>query len=112
LNTAISGDPVTRRVGHTGHIDGQQASIRGAAPRHPHRGGKGNLQRTINAATPGGRPDADEHLLVQRAGGEQDLNVGIHLSSIRRPDRGALIDPDGETVDVDSNATSVNSTTA
>ncbi len=41
--------------------------------------------------------------------GEQDLNVGIHLSS--DPNvliEGALIGPDGEIVDVDSNATSVN----
>jgi hypothetical protein len=44
--------------------------------------------------------------------GQKDLNVGVHLSS--DPNvliEGALIDPDGETVDVDTNATAVNSTT-
>lgn len=44
--------------------------------------------------------------------GQKDLNVGVHLNS--DPNvlvEGALIDPDGETVDVDSNATGVNATT-
>jgi hypothetical protein len=115
LNTAISGDAGDTAESVTlATSDGQQASIPVVLrPVIPIAGGKGTFSGTIN----GGNARADAPTQTNTysfnvPGGEQDLNVGIHLSS--DPDvliEGALIDPDGETVDVDSNATSVNSTT-
>ena len=115
LNTSISGDQGdTAEAVTLATSGGQHASIPVLLrPVIPIAGGKGTFTGTIN----GGNARADAPTQTNTYSfnvprGEQDLNAGIHLSS--DPDvliEGALIDPDGETVDVDSNATSVNSTT-
>ena len=79
----------------------------------PTKGGKGTFTGTItggNARAVAPTETNTYSFNVPRH--QKDLNVGVHLSS--DPNvliEGALIDPDGETVDVDTNATSVNSTT-
>jgi len=115
LNTSISGNQGDTAESVTlATSGGQHASIPVVLrPVIPIAGGKGTFTGTIN----GGNARADAPTQTNTYSfnvprGEQDLNAGIHLSS--DPDvliEGALIDPDGETVDVDSNATSVNSTT-
>jgi len=115
LNTSISGNQGDTAESVTlATSGGQHASIPVVLrPVIPIAGGKGTFTGTINGGN--ARPDAPTQTNTYSFNvprGEQDLNVGIHLSS--DPNvliEGALIDPDGETVDVDSNATSVNSTT-
>ena len=115
LNTSISGDQGDTAESVTlATSGGQHASIPVVLrPVIPIAGGKGTFTGTIN----GGNARADAPTQTNTYSfnvprGEQDLNVGIHLSS--DPNvliEGALIGPDGEIVDVDSNATSVNRTT-
>ena len=115
LNTSISGDQGDTAESVTlATSGGQHASIPVVLrPVIPIAGGKGTFTGTIN----GGNARADTPTQTNTYSfnvprGEQDLNVGIHLSS--DPNvliEGALIGPDGEIVDVDSNATSVNRTT-
>ena len=115
LNTSISGDQGDTAESVTlASSGGQHASIPVVLrPVIPIAGGKGTFTGTIN----GGNARADAPTQTNTYSfnvprGEQDLNVGIHLSS--DPNvliEGALIGPDGEIVDVDSNATSVNRTT-
>ena len=115
LNTSISGDQGDTAESVTlATSGGQHESIPVVLrPVIPIAGGKGTFTGTIN----GGNARADAPTQTNTYSfnvprGEQDLNVGIHLSS--DPNvliEGALIGPDGEIVDVDSNATSVNSTT-
>ena len=59
------------RVGHAGHLRRPaRVDPSGAAPRHPHRRRQGHLHRDDQRRQrPSGHPDADEHLLVQRAAG-------------------------------------------
>ncbi len=79
----------------------------------PVSGGKGTFTGTISGGNARAlAPTETNTYSFNVPRGQQDLNVGVHLNS--DPNvliEGALIDPDGETVDVDSNATSVNSTT-
>jgi len=115
LNTSISGDQGdTAEAVTLATSGGQHASIPVLLrPVIPIAGGKGTFTGTINGGNARtGAPTQTNTYSFNVPRGEQDLNVGIHLSS--DPNvliEGALIDPDGETVDVDSNATSVNSPT-
>ena len=115
LNTTISGDQGDTAESVTlATSGGQHASIPVVLrPVIPITGGKGTFTGTINGGNArASAPTQTNTYSFNVPRGEQDLNVGIHLSS--DPNvliEGALIDPDGETVDVDSNATSVHSTT-
>ena len=115
LNTTISGDQGDTAESVTlATSGGQHASIPVVLrPVIPITGGKGTFAGTINGGNARtAAPTQTNTYSFNVPRGEQDLNVGIHLSS--DPNvliEGALIDPDGETVDVDSNATSVHSTT-
>ncbi len=115
LNTSISGDQGdTAEAVTLATSGGQHASIPVVLrPVIPIAGGKGTFTGTINGGNARtGAPTQTNTYSFNVPRGEPDLNAGIHLSS--DPDvliEGALIDPDGETVDVDSNATSVNSPT-
>ena len=115
LNTSISGDQGDTAESVTlATSGGQHASIPVVLrPVIPIAGGKGTFTGTINGGNArAGTPTQTNTYSFNVPRGEQDLNVGIHLSS--DPNvliEGALIGPDGEIVDVDSNATSVNRTT-
>ena len=115
VNTSISGDAGDTAESVTlATSDGQHSSVPLVLrPVIPIAGGKGTFTGTItggNARAFAPTETSTYSFNVPR--GERDLNVGVHLTS--DPNvliEGVLIDPDGETVDVDSNATSVNSTT-
>jgi hypothetical protein len=115
VNTSISGDAGDTAESVTlATSDGQHSSVPLVLrPVVPISGGKGAFTGTITGGN--ARPVAPAETNTYSFNvpqGEQDLNVGVHLNS--DPNvliEGALIGPDGETVDVDSNATSVNSST-
>lgn len=115
VNTSISGDAGDTAESVTlATSDGQHASIPVVLrPVIPISGNKGTFTGTITGGNARAvAPTQTSTYSFNVPKGEKDLNVGVHLNS--DPNvliEGALIDPDGETVDVDSNATSVNSTT-
>jgi hypothetical protein len=93
---------------------GQQSSVPVVLrPVIPVTGGKGTFAGTITGGNARAvTPTQTNTYSFDVPKGQKDLNVGVHLNS--DPNvliEGALIDPDGETVDVDSNATGVNDTT-
>jgi Peptidase inhibitor I9 len=132
---SVSPSTLTLGPGQTGHaqlstrIDGTEGdtseSVTVAAgsqhssvpvvlrPVIPVNGGKGTFTGTITGGNARALAPTETNTYSFNVPRHQkDLNVGVHLNS--DPNvliEGALIDPDGETVDVDSNATSVNSTT-
>ncbi len=132
---SVSPSSLTLGPGQTGHarlsthIDGTQGdtaeSVTVAAgsqqssvpvvlrPVIPISGGKGTFSGTITGGNARAvAPTQTNTYSFNVPKGQKDLNVGVHLNT--DPNvliEGALIDPDGETVDVDSNATAVNTTT-
>ncbi len=114
LRTHIDGTKGDTAENVTVSAPGQQSSVPVVLrPVIPVSGGKGTFTGTINGGNARAlAPTQTNTYSFNVPKGEKDLNVGVHLSS--DPNvliEGALIDPDGETVDVDTNATSVNSTT-
>ena len=115
VNTSISGDAGDTAESVTlATSDGQHSSVPLVLrPVVPISGGKGAFTGTITGGNARAvAPTETNTYSFNVPAGQQDLNVGVHLTS--DPNvliEGALIDPDGETVDVDSNATSVNSST-
>ena len=115
VNTSISGDAGDTAESVTlATSDGQHSSVPLVLrPVVPISGGKGTFTGTITGGNARAvAPTETNTYSFNVPAGTQDLNVGVHLTS--DPNvliEGALIDPDGETVDVDSNATSVNSST-
>ena len=132
---SVSPSSLTLGPGQTGHvrlsthIDGTQGdtaeSVTVAAgsqqssvpvvlrPVIPISGGKGTFSGTITGGNARAvAPTQTNTYSFNVPKGRKDLNVGVHLNT--DPNvliEGALIDPDGETVDVDSNATAVDTTT-
>ncbi len=132
---SVSPSSLTLGPGQTGHvrlsthIDGTQGdtaeSVTVAAgsqqssvpvvlrPVIPISGGKGTFSGTITGGNARAvAPTQTNTYSFNVPKGQKDLNVGVHLNT--DPNvliEGALIDPDGETVDVDSNATAVDTTT-
>jgi hypothetical protein len=115
LNTSINGTQGDTTESVTvGTSGGQHSSIPVVLrPVIPTNDGKGSFSGTITGGNARAvAPTQTSTYSFNVPKGQKDLNVGVHLSS--DPNvliQGALIDPDGETVDVNSNATSVNSTT-
>jgi hypothetical protein len=114
LSTHIDGTQGDTAENVTVSAPGQQSSVPVVLrPVIPVNSGKGTFTGTItggNARAVAPTQTNTYSFNVPRH--QKDLNVGVHLNS--DPNvliEGALIDPDGETVDVDSNATSVDSTT-
>ncbi len=116
LNTSISGTQGDTAESVTLATSGGQHSsvpvvLRPVIPTRP--GGKSTFSGTITGGNARAvAPTQTNTYSFNVPKHQKDLNVGVHLSS--DPNvliEGALIDPDGETVDVDSNATGVNSTT-
>jgi hypothetical protein len=79
----------------------------------PVSGGKGTFSGTITGGNARAvAPTQTNTYSFDVPKGQKDLNVGVHLNT--DPNvliEGALIDPDGETVDVNTNATGVDETT-
>jgi hypothetical protein len=78
----------------------------------PVQGNKGTFTGTITGGN--GRaaaPTQTSTYSFNVPGGQKDLDVGVHLTDPNVVIEGVLIDPDGESIDVDTNATSVNATT-
>jgi subtilase family protein/peptidase inhibitor I9 len=116
LNTRISGTQGDTAESVTLATSGGQHSsvpvvLRPIIPTTP--GGKSTFSGTITGGNARAvAPTQTSTYSFNVPKGQKDLNVGVHLSS--DPNvliEGALIDPDGETVDANSNATAVNSTT-
>src|ERR1700761_2888684 len=116
LNTRISGTQGDTAESVTLATSGGQRSsvpvvLRPVIPTTP--GGKSTFSGTITGGNARAVTPTETNTYTFNVPKHQkDLNVGVHLSS--DPNvliEGALIDPDGETVDANSNATAVNSTT-
>jgi Peptidase inhibitor I9 len=115
LRTSIDGTQGDTAESVTvGTSGGQHSSIPVVLrPVIPVSGGKGTFSGTITGGNARAvAPTQTNTYSFNVPKGQKDLNVGVHLNS--DPNvliEGALIDPDGETVDVNTNATSVDSTT-
>ena len=114
LSTHIDGTRGDTAENVTVSAAGQQSSVPVVLrPVIPVNGGKGTFTGTITGGNARfGAPTQTGTYSFNVPRHQKDLNVGVHLTS--DPNvliEGALIDPDGETVDVDTNATAVNSTT-
>jgi Peptidase inhibitor I9 len=115
VNTSISGDAGDTAESVTlATSAGQHSSVPLVLrPVVPISGGKGTFTGTITGGNARAvAPTETNTYSFNVPRGTQDLNVGVHLNS--DPNvlvEGVLIDPDGESVDVDSNATSVNGST-
>jgi hypothetical protein len=114
LSTRIDGTQGDTAENVTVSAPGQQSSVPVVLrPVIPISGGKGTFSGTITGGNARAvSPTQTNTYSFNVPKGQQDLNVGVHLNS--DPNvliEGALIDPDGETVDVNTNATAVDSTT-
>jgi hypothetical protein len=114
LSTHIDGTQGDTAENVTVAAGSQQSSVPVVLrPVIPVTGGKGTFSGTITGGNARAvAPTQTNTYSFNVPKGQQDLNLGVHLNT--DPNvlvEGALIDPDGETVDVDTNATSVNSTT-
>src|SRR6201996_1809590 len=114
LSTHIDGTQGDTAENVTVSAAGQQSSVPVVLrPVIPVNGGKGTFSGTITGGNARAvAPTQTNTYSFNVPKGQKDLNVGVHLNS--DPNvliEGALIDPDGETVDVNTNATAVNSTT-
>ena len=114
LSTAISGSAGDSAESVTLRTPDQQASAPVVLrPVIPVTGGRGTFTGTITGGN--ARADAPTETSTYSfdvPGKQNDLDVAVHLN--RDPNvviEGALIDPDGEAIDVGTNATSVNTTT-
>jgi hypothetical protein len=114
LSTHIDGTQGDTAESVTVAAAGQQSSVPVVLrPVIPISGGKGTFSGTITGGNARAvAPTQTNTYSFNVPKGRKDLNVGVHLNT--DPNvliEGALIDPDGETVDVDTNATAVDSTT-
>jgi len=114
LSTHIDGTQGDTAENVTVSAAGQQSSVPVVLrPVIPVSGGKGTFSGTITGGNARAvAPTQTNTYSFNVPKGQKDLNVGVHLNT--DPNvliEGALIDPDGETVDVNTNATAVNSTT-
>jgi Peptidase inhibitor I9 len=114
LSTHIDGTQGDTAESVTVAAGSQQSSVPVVLrPVIPISGGKGTFSGTITGGNARAvAPTQTNTYSFNVAKGQKDLNVGVHLNT--DPNvliEGALIDPDGETVDVDTNATAVNDTT-
>ncbi|HLH59203.1 MAG TPA: hypothetical protein VKV33_08630, partial [Streptosporangiaceae bacterium] len=114
LSTGISGSQGDTAESVTlATSDGQHASVPVVLrPIIPVTGARGTFTGTITGGN--GRavaPAQTNTYSFNVPGGKKDLDVGVHLTDPNVAIEGVLIDPDGESIDVDTNATSANATT-
>lgn len=115
LRTAISGNAGDTAESVTlATTDGQHASVPVVLrPVIPIVGGKGTFTGTITGGNArGDTPTQTSTYSFDVPAGRADLDLAVHLNQDPKVIiEGALIDPDGEAIDVGTNATSVNTTT-
>ena len=114
LSTAISGSAGDSAEAVTFSTPDQQASVPVVLrPVIPVTGGRGMFTGTITGGNArAGAPTVTSTYSFDVPGKQNDLDVAVHLN--QDPNvviEGVLIDPDGEAIDVGTNATSVNATT-